>query len=148
MYLELIGKTIANLWSLETILRLTLLKKERSNFTDVSEMKVGQKQEENYITKYFNLENLIKKYNSLQENEIHCLDQKRIIDIRDLLAHGRVEIKDIHNSDDWILYKFSKKDKNNELTLQEKVYINKDNGEWLKESLKFIAEQMHKVKEL
>lgn len=144
MYLEIIGKIIANLWSLESLLRLTLAVENNQQFKDIFGMDVGSKQKENYIVGYYQLSTLIDLFNNLPNNRFN-LNKDEILDIRHLISHGRITIEDKENYSSWVLYKFSDRDINNEFTLQKKIFISKEEGKWLKESNKFLVEQMHKV---
>ncbi|MEZ4103456.1 MAG: hypothetical protein R3B55_02805 [Candidatus Paceibacterota bacterium] len=64
-----------------------------------------------------------------------------------MLAHGRIHITDKIDANNWYLVKFSdpKKDNGKKIKLTHKVRPNHDSGAWIKESIKFIYEQMHRV---
>ena len=96
-YEQLLGSVIANLHSLEFMLRLYLYKKRSSphasfrrgqNFTGLLE---GATLPINALTDYQTLGDLIKGYNTLVKRRHSDLEiEQGIVNLRDALAHGRV----------------------------------------------------------
>lgn len=90
---SLLGNLIANLQSLEFLLRAKLLKHYHGTMggVDIDQLKVGDTLDENEFTNYDTLGTLIRKYNENIANRSTCphIDAK-VIALRDALAHGRV----------------------------------------------------------
>ena len=110
-----IGSLIANLNSLEFRLRAFLQELPTAKpfglpkGKDIYSLPVGTELPENEITNYDTLEKLIEKFNAFANQKgFHEID-KRIIAIRNALAHGRVSSPTI--SDNLRLIKFSRPEK-------------------------------------
>ncbi len=147
MYTELLGKLISNLWSLETVIRYFISIRLNESTPDIYEIEIGDEVEDSYFTNFKSLDQLIEKYNSLCSHDFQKIDKERVLDIRDLLAHGRIHVTDKIDANNWYLVKFSdpKKDSGKKIMLTHKVKPNNDSGAWIKESIKFISEQLHRV---
>lgn len=92
----LLGQVLVNLISLETILRLYLLKKENKEkeFIDPDTLNIGDKIPVNSFTNYDQLEKLIQLYNEKQKNPSEKLKKELIVKFRHLFAHGRALSKE------------------------------------------------------
>ena len=147
MYLELIGKLIANLWSLETALRFFLIKrlKEEEGFNKIRKVSIGDTLDATHFTNYDSLGKLIERYNKFSTSEENKLNKEKLLLIRDVLAHGRILIDDMEDIESWCLVKFSEV-KEDQVTVENKVFINGDEGKWLKESIKYTSDELLKIK--
>ena len=91
-----LGKLMLNLLGLEFLIRsyLRLLPGAKPIdsplFADVYSCPVGTELNENELTDYLSLSQLIKKFNSLAESRNFEPIGTAIVDLRDALAHGRV----------------------------------------------------------
>lgn len=107
-----LGRLIANLNSLEFILRALLQNLPTAkpldlpNGKDIYSFPVGTELAESEITNYDTLEKLIEKFNAFANQRGFIEIDKRIIEIRNALAHGRVSSPTI--SDNQRLVKFSR----------------------------------------
>ena len=107
-----LGGLIANLHSLEFILRAFLQKSPSarptnlSQGTDIYVLPVGTELAESEFTSYDSLGTLIDKFNALARQKGLQEINKSIVDIRDAFAHGRVSAPVV--SDQLRLIKFSK----------------------------------------
>ncbi len=92
-----LGKLLVNFQSLEFALRAFLLKIEEmsgsqfTKFKDLHKLSEGDEVPKNAFTNYDSLKQLIKKYNDNPKIRAAglCID-KKLVDIRDAIAHGRV----------------------------------------------------------
>lgn len=92
-----LGKLLGNLQSLEVLLRVYLLKvgsgakgggSARKPYWDLVE---GEIVDEDEFSNYDTLGQLVKKYNdNIAHNDSTLVVDAHVVDIRDLLAHGRV----------------------------------------------------------
>lgn len=113
-YLVALGKVIANLHSLEAMLRIFLAHVETRRYertgtsVDLDRLSAGDYVAEDYFTNYDTLGKLIGTYNSLAPSPLpeRLRVDETIVDIRDALAHGRVLGQG--PSPPMTLYKFSK----------------------------------------
>jgi hypothetical protein len=111
-YAKKLGRLIANLNSLEFILRAFLQNLpsakplELPNGKDIYSFPAGTELPESEITNYDTLEKLIEKFNVFANQRGFIEIDKRIIEIRNALAHGRVSSPTI--SDNLRLVKFSR----------------------------------------
>jgi len=141
-----IGKIVANLQSLEFVLRLIL--DELQNIhgegkrTQINFMKLttGEWVSENYFTNYDTLNQLIQKVNSeLHSRGLSERVDDSLVELRDTLAHGRVLA--LNPDGPYRVLKFSKpKDSKVQATVS--VDITPD---WLSQQIKRTANELRKI---
>ena len=131
-----LGKLLVNFQSLEFALRAFLLKIEEmsgspfTKFKDLHELSEGDEVPENAFTNYDNLRQLIEKYNDnpkIREADL-CID-KKLVDIRDAIAHGRVSA--LTPSPPFRLLKFNRP-KNNQTKVKFSILLTQ---EWYNQQL-------------
>ena len=137
-----LGHLITNLHSVEFLLRTILFRKDEKEFDfeylEIGRLKKGQKVPANPLTDYSTLLSLIKTYNKSVIDEVKV--DERIVEIRDLIAHGRVICID-QSDQNCKIFKFSKvKDKH--VTVTDFEVFNK---KWITESRNFVHEQIVKL---
>ena len=111
----LLGKMIVNLQSLEHALRIYLAKRPGARplgipyGTDIYELPLGTTLDQSDLTSYDTLGQLVAQFNAEMARQGKPGVDRRLIDLRDALAHGRVSARE--NGDVLRLVKFSKPDK-------------------------------------
>ena len=133
-----LGKLLVNFQSLEFALRAFLLKTEEmagspfTKFKDLHELSEGDEVPENAFTNYDNLRRLIEKYNDNPKIRAAglCID-KKLVDIRDAIAHGRVSA--LTPSPPFRLLKFGKP-KNNRTKVKFSILLTQ---EWYNQRLDY-----------
>ena len=143
------GALIANLQSLECILRFFLYKKEigsgNSDFAKkIYYFKEGDFVEENAFTNFDTLGQLIDKYNGIvgaRDNTL-CVDRD-IVDIRDALAHGRIASESPSLSAPQKLVKYTKPKKGH-VRVTHCVTLTK---EWLDKQINLVGKNILRVQE-
>lgn len=92
-----LGKLLGNLQSLEVLLRIYLLKSTEAMPTKrippkpYWDLKVGDSIDEDEFSNYDSLKTLVRKYNlDVAAKEPTLAVDVRVVEVRDLLAHGRV----------------------------------------------------------
>src|SRR5260370_28215351 len=109
-YSEGLGKTIANLQSLEFLLRLFLHNTQQPEPTWLekgpTDMAVGDIVAETPLTDWSSLGVLIDRYNASIGGRPSLRVSKSVVDLRDALAHGRMFMTDMTSAP--ILIKFEK----------------------------------------
>ena len=94
-----VGKLLGNLQSLEFLLRVFLAKSTEARGdgkdarTDLFSMPIGAVLPADQLTNYDSLDTLIAKFNARAEQDGFAILDKRIVALRDALAHGRVAAK-------------------------------------------------------
>lgn len=147
-YFEGLGKIVANLQSLEFVLRSFLLNSEIATGRSFPEskklydMNVDDTVSLNAFTNYDTLRQLISKYNNHPKisSENLTVDES-LVEIRDALAHGRVSAP--VPSPDLRLLKFDKP-QNNQVKVTFSVVITK---EWFDEQRERVCSAVLKVNE-
>jgi hypothetical protein len=148
-HLQYLGLLKSNLLSLEFSLRAFLynhsyreLPKGTVPLGRLENLKVGQLVKENPLTNFDSLGDLIKKYNQrakLYPNNL--IIDKSLIDLRDILAHGRISSdKPQHPMN---LLKFARP-KNGQVEVTHNIEMNRD---WYKEQCAKLLDAMLKVME-
>lgn len=97
-YLLALGKVIANLHSLEPMLRIFLAHVDTGRYSrtgtslELDRVTIGDYVPEDYFTNFDSLGGLIGRYNSLASSKLppELRVDETIVDMRDALAHGRV----------------------------------------------------------
>jgi len=108
-YSEGLGKTLANLQSLEFLLRLFLHNTQPNPAwldKGLDEMVVGDVVAETPLTDWSSLAVLIDRYNAAVEQRPPLRVSKSVVDLRDAIAHGRMFMTDIAATP--IMIKFEK----------------------------------------
>lgn len=129
-----IGKIIANLLSIEFVLRLFLYESVGPKHAQMNlwDLKVGDKVPENPITNYHPLGKLIDKVNQeLERRGVPDRVDTRLVDLRDALAHGRVLANQPEGP--FRLFKFSQPDSAKLVEVEFAVDLSQD---WLDEQIK------------
>ena len=131
-----LGKLMANLHSLEYILRTVLSNHHREN---TGELLVGVTKTAplTHFTNYDSLSQLIGKYNNLSEPKYHV--DKFVVSLRDAVAHGRVFTLDRFPLR---LLKFDKPQKNGNVAI---VFDQLMDEDWFKKNVSLVREQIEKV---
>lgn len=137
-HVNFLGKLIANLNSLEFRLRAFLQELHTArplglpNGTDIYTLPLGTELPESEITSYDSLGELIEKFNGIARQKGFLEIDKRIVEIRDAFAHGRVSSPTI--SDHLRLIKFSKPQNGKiKITFNEEL-----NEKWFKKNIKLV----------
>lgn len=139
-YIILLGKIWANLNSLEFALRAKLYNKfnhKDSNFS-LYQAEVGSFLPENYLTNYDSLGLLIDKYNRDSSNT-KKINKKEIVEVRDLLAHGRLSALIESFPLDAIIFS---KPKNGKVKVRFKIALTE---QWLQAKITFILNTLKDV---
>jgi hypothetical protein len=135
-----LGKLLGNLQSLEFILRAYLQKYSIPTpiattpiGTSFYTLPIGTELPENEITNYDSLGVLIDKFNNMAKSKGIAQLDKKIVDIRDLLAHGRissltVDMQILH------LIKFSRPNNGTVKIIFNEVMTK----EWFKENIRLV----------
>lgn len=133
------GRILANLQAIESILRLTLyeLGGEVGGLPEFGEKIAGL----NRVTEFSSMGELVKDYNKLAKK----LDTKmevnwEIVELRDALAHGRIWQKE---GDKYLrIIKFGKQDKNGKVKVEYDAYMSPD---WHVKGLRMATIEMKKI---
>jgi hypothetical protein len=144
-----VGVLIANLKSLEFVLRLFLVEISKKNNPSkpfhykIHDYEVGEEVNENPFTNYDSLNQVINKVNAILSIEnINDKMDLSVVDIRDALAHGR--ISSINPEGPYRLLKFSKPNGG-----KVKVTMSFDfTLEWVSEQVKKTYSEVMKLKEI
>lgn len=141
-YEKNLGKLLQSLLALEFYLRCFILKKEKeeSSAPNLMELKEGCAVKENAFTDYKNLGEIIDKVNNYTDI-FWKIDKKRVLKIRDALAHGRILCKT--PGEDMRIFKFSKP-QNGFVTVEVALEMT---PEWFNKSINFLFLECKKVKE-
>lgn len=91
-YDKKLGKLWNYLLSLEVLLRGCILKKrnQESSLPRLDILKVGDIVDENALTNYDPLGKVIERFNSFFKKEDWVVEKDKIVQLRDILAHGRL----------------------------------------------------------
>jgi hypothetical protein len=91
-YDKKLGKLWNYLLSLEVLLRVCILikSKQESSLRRLDILKAGDIVDENALTNYDGLEDVIKRFNSSFKKEDWVVDKDKIVHLRHVLAHGRL----------------------------------------------------------
>ena len=151
-YHDSVGKLIANLQSLEFLLRafLATIYDTDSNGLipgmpkNMYDLQVGDMVPINYLTNYYHLGQIIDKYNEyLKPKDVSFLiDRDSIVGLRDALAHGRVSGVSPHPP--LRIIKFDKPDKQN-IGQVKVVFSDTMDKEWFSSKIHFVYEAMMRV---
>lgn len=137
---ENLGKLLANLQSLELLLRENLSERfDEDDHDNIFVLEVGDSTSVNFFSNYDSLGQLMKKYNRECPNDATVPNW--ILDIRDALAHGRIasdKQKGLLN-----LVKFSKPAKDGTVCLEFKAAMTHD---WFKEQINGVLECAKRIK--
>jgi len=143
-HIKLLGSLVANLQSLEFVLRAFIHKyhNHEEPSVDLSCLKKGDRVPINSLTNYDSLGQLVNKYNSIVEAQAPtCQLDSAVVPIRDMLAHGRIAStspdRPMH------LLKFGKY-QGEEVPVEESVNID---AEWLRSKGILVFEQVDKVQQ-
>ncbi|PYQ08036.1 MAG: hypothetical protein DMF83_07910 [Acidobacteria bacterium] len=141
-YSEGLGKTLANLQSLEFLLRLFLQNTQHPEATWLDrgpgEMAVGDIVAETPLTDWSSLGVLIDRYNAAIGQHSSLRVSKTVVDLRDALAHGRMFMPSMQ--DPPILIKFEKP-----CDGRTRVTFRKSGAEWLHQAIKDVHAETAKV---
>jgi hypothetical protein len=141
-YSENLGKTVANLQSLEFLLRLFLHNSQVEPMwleTTPDQMQIGDVVTETPLTDWSTLAELIHRYNSAVSDRQELQVAKWVVDVRDALAHGRMFMADLSGAPP-ILIKFAKPSGG-----KVRVVFRADSDEWLDRALGKVAAETAKV---
>jgi len=142
-----LGWLIANLLSLEYMLRIYLVDEELGDdlgekfpqYKRLHELQVGEKVPKNAFTEWDDLSDLIREYNKHVAREL-AIDFS-IVDLRHALVHGRVSSPTLEGS--LSLLKFSRPDKGDtQVSVECKYSLTSD---WISEQKNKVAGEMKKV---
>lgn len=131
-----IGKIVVNRQSLELCLRLFLSYFNNEPSFSIDAYKKGDDVPLNSLTNYDTLGTLIEKYN----NVVNVKIDKSVVDVRDMIAHGR--IMSDHPKGPFSLYKYSKPKGNNKVEVTQAVVIG---DTWLNDKINLIKNQVDKI---
>lgn len=146
MHTELLGKLISNLWSLETLIRYFLAISRGERLEDLSSYNIGDEVELNNFTNFYTLNELVIEFNKVC-SEDNKLNKKVILSIRNPLAHGRIVLDKTQRNNESYLIKFCQAHTNNMTKIENRIFISKNDGEWLKNAIGLIRDEMFKVVE-
>ena len=142
-YLLTLGKLVANLHSLEFALRAFLLKnfESREPKADLKTINAGDEVPLNSFTNYAPLGRIIDQYNEVVQPYYpdYCVD-KVVVEIRDMIAHGRVS--GLTPNPPFQLVKFSKPNKNGMVPVEHVVIVDLH---WLSSNVNLVLDQIRKV---
>ena len=148
-YQRYLGLLKSNFFSLEFILRAFLYNQERKNDANrvtppvtIEDAEIGEFVPENSLTNYDSLGDLIDKYNqkaSIISNDL--IIDRTLVDIRDVLAHGRVFSPE--PAFPYYLIKFDKPTKQGQVQVTHKIMMTYG---WFKEQADRVAQAIMRVK--
>ncbi len=140
---ESLGKLLSNLLSLEFLARAFLAKKYNQEEFPGDNHKKGDFVTLNFLTNYYTLSKVIKKYNEHVKKKYRIEDERLtdLIDLRDCLAHGRI-LTNLQNNF-FKLFKFSRPGKNDtQVEITHLMYMDKN---WFSENILFVKRECDKI---
>ena len=144
-YLLTLGKLVANLHSLEFSLRAFLLKnfESREPKVNLTNIIAGDEVPLNSFTNYDTLGRVIDRYNEVvQPVYPSCCVDKTVVEVRDMIAHGRIAGKTL--TPPYELVKFGKPNKSSMVPVEQVVTLD---SHWLSSNVNLVLDQIHKVVE-
>jgi hypothetical protein len=142
-YLLTLGKLVANLHSLEFALRAFLLKNFESHepAVDLESVVAGDEVALNSFTNYDPLNRVIVRYNEVVRPIYpNCCVDETVVEVRDMIAHGRIAGKD--PKPPFELIKFGKPNKMDMVPVEHVVIVDLH---WLSSNVKLVLDQIRKV---
>jgi hypothetical protein len=141
-YCQKLGKLVANLHSLEFALRAFLLKyfEGQEPQTDISTLLAGDEVPSNSFTNHESLGQLINKFNDVIQSYPYCCIDKTVVEIRDMIAHGRVSGK--NPEPPYQLIKFGRPNKRGMIPVEHVVITD---SRWLSTSTNLVLGQIQKI---
>ena len=139
---ECFGQLFSDLLSLELMLRLCLLRKssQESSMKNLEKLKKGDPVDENAVTNYDSLGDIIGKFN-LAFDKTYWIDETRVVDLRNALAHGRIISTKPYPMR---IYKFNKPVEGKvKVLIAEEMTL-----DWFRKNIKFISNEIDRIKKI
>lgn len=142
-----LGTLVSNFQSLELIIRVYLYTIDNSSMNtqqnkDLMDLVEGDEIEDNALTNYDSLNNLIDRFNHDMKirNSMEYALNKKLVRLRDLIAHGRVlgKVPDMNRMK---LFKFEKP-KNGKVIVSDSVVMS---DHWYAENITLLKNEIRKI---